>query len=530
MASTAMKWAQWEPTIRDMVAAIRSRAHSRESQHPLIGTIRGPFAAGKTMVIPPWVYNNLKDSRIDAKVVHVSTQLETAVLIKGEGKEGDSLSGTIPIKRESYGEFLNTLRAGLTNVRTDTPPGHRQSTWLNPQVLPPNIVIFVEEDSSLSAQFCLLLVELIGWADTLTQSHGRSISVSIFVIGQQFVLQGVKIPRKCGQVHGRRVLQPDAALGSSRMATHLQDLGETPHRIAVICFPPWSRVIGLEDICTTRYQVDELTHSEDLAVFNAVDGPSGPPTLQLICLPYEFRAPVQIGGFDRAFILVSPHVQQTILDGRTGHLADGSFHIFPEQEMEQASWANRFTCPSSSVTVFRDRTRPWNARDAERRVLVGDGQLAGFLAALSNLDFRSSPAGKYAMDVFIVDRTTRRDRLRQLNQMGICRVSDKLEFCSDYGLSGTTRSAFYDLLPMFDYDPRLALFVALPCSDLAVINVKIQLAAMIKIGVRKLIQLRMPADIDHKQFHANLVRRYCSGYTARHASLGSLWALLAIWK
>lgn len=265
-------------------------------------------------------------------------------------------------------------------------------------------------------------------------------------------------------------------------------------------------------------------------MFNAVDGPSGPPTLQLICLPYEFRAPVQIGGFDRAFILVSPHVQQTIIDGRTGQLADGSFHIFPEQEMEQASWAYRFTCPSSSVTVFRDRTRPWNARDAERRVLVGDGQLAGFLAALSNSDFRSSPAGKYAMDVFIVDRTTRRDRLRQLNQMGICRVSDKLEFCSDYGLPGTTRSAFYDLLPMFDYDPRLALFVALPCSDLAVINVKIQLAAMIKIGVRKLIQLRMPADIDHKQFHANLVRRYCSGYTARHASLGSLWALLAIWK
>lgn len=192
MASTAMNWAQWKPTIRDMVAAIRSRAHNRESQHPLIGTLRGPSAAGKTMVIPPWVYNNLKDSRIDAKVVHVSTQLETAVLIKGEGKEGDSPSGTIPIKRESYGEFLNTLRASLTNVRTDTPPGHRQSTWLNPQVLPPNIVIFVEEDSSLSAQFCLLLVELIGWADTLTQSHGRSISVSIFVIGSSSYY---KVPR-----------------------------------------------------------------------------------------------------------------------------------------------------------------------------------------------------------------------------------------------------------------------------------------------------------------------------------------------
>jgi hypothetical protein len=235
---------------------------------------------------------------------------------------------------------------------------------------------------------------------------------------------------------------------------------------------------------------------------------------------------VQLRDFNWGIILVSPHVDQPIIDYRTGRITESSLRISKAQELQQECWAYRFSCPASSVTVYRTATSRFDDSVLGMRTKVDNEQLAGFLAALSGSKAGFTPVAKCALSM-LVGPDLLRERLSQLDQMGICRMSNA---SFDGQLTGTTRSAFYELLPMFNYDPRLALFVAMSCDSLAVVNVKIQIAALFSVGILNIFKFDIDPDSDLAEFMKRLEGEVYHGYTKEYAPLGSMLALVAIWK
>ncbi|KAG8409977.1 hypothetical protein J3458_019049 [Metarhizium acridum] len=554
---------EWEEDIGEVVKTIKRESLDpfdilrppHESPPLLIGVVRGPLASGKTRVLPPAINEALVRERADTLVVHLSTQLEIGYLNATD--DGRHPNGGFPIYRDSYDGFMRTLRINSETMSDEIAPDERGHSWLQGGILPPKVTILVEEDKSLTAEFCLLLVELLGWADAAARGSLPLAfeAISIFVIGcsdtdsvvwpfLDSAAQAMQAPLPVpswtlcrppsqGQyVVSDQNLDEDLGRVAQQVSGSFFVASAAPQKLAVVCFPPWERAERLRGPKKDVQKIDSFTILEDLDHVFTSD--YSPPALKIICLPHGFRAPVQLKGFNRVVVFGSPLIEKRITDARTGRIVMAPLRTSKYDEVEEASWAYRSDCPANAVTVYRGTADRPIAKNAERRTKINGEHQAGFFAALSNSQFRSSSIARCAAEMFFVFSGFRDDCLKQLRQMRICRVSPGFEFGGGAEVGDAARSAFYELLPIFDYDPRLALFAALPSSDPKVAVIKIQLAALVKVGLGHIFKFHAKSeDVNTKAKRVELRRRLANdlrGYTRRMASHGSLWTLLALWK
>lgn len=540
--------------VRD--GTIDQAASSDDDNEPLrLGIFRGPNASGKTFYVPSLIQAVLAQEpehcSKDTLVVHITSPRELYTL-QALASQHSLIETGFQAHRDTYDGFIKIIRANLDLISSNNfLPGDRKQQWEESKILPPHVAFFIDEDPVQSAPFCLLVVELLSWA---IKAIGCSDPVGPFTVSVVFLSSGgaedtvkrfldkvalhaglkspapgfsIKRPRENGD---HKIGVRDETFVSTVSGLFAPGL-DPPTRLAVICFPPWDRVDGIEGPNKTLNLVDENLPNELLDTVFSSTVPEALPCLQVICLPHGFRALVKLQGFNRGVILLSPLIVQPIIDARSGRVLDHAQRVSVGHRLEQASWAHRFDVPATEVTVYTDQNE-LPLSDWQRRVRVDNDQMAGFLAALSGSPFNISVVAQIGMGAFISDFNAQFDRLKQLRQMGIFTVEEKLEsleFTHNPNLSGPVRDTFYAVLPILDYDPRLALFVALPCLDLTVTKVKLQLAALINLRLTKLPFGPKAQEMDPALFR-EMVAEECIGYTKPIAATGFMWAYLGLWK
>ncbi|KAL3958318.1 hypothetical protein ACCO45_006480 [Purpureocillium lilacinum] len=184
-------------------------------------------------------------------------------------------------------------------------------------------------------------------------------------------------------------------------------------------------------------------------------------------VPLGFHAPYLVEGFTHLHLVTDTQRAFTkVRDVQTDQIVSLLLEACVDELKEQLSWAFKVDCPRENVTVYQN---------------------PGLVQA--NLD------------------------------------EMRVTACLEEPLG----RAFHGLLRLFDYDPRLAMFVALPCENMAVQAIKIQFAALQMVGVDQVFPtLRFGNRCDdERQFD---IFAGCIGLTRGIAMTGTIWALLGFWK
>ncbi|KAJ4115024.1 hypothetical protein NW765_011655 [Fusarium oxysporum] len=156
-----------------------------------------------------------------------------------------------------------------------------------------------------------------------------------------------------------------------------------------------------------------------------------------------------------------------------------------------------------------------------RRRLLENGQLGGFIMAVAELSSWEFDVNG-VLDCFIRYSLRRKIMKRRLEIQGIL---DR----DQVALSQLEARALRSLLPLLNYDHRLALFVALD-SDEIVRRVKIQLAVLVSLGLDKVVRLKLDQEIDPNSSSAKFIFGSCWGFAQDLAKQGTMWLTLGLWR
>jgi hypothetical protein len=85
------------------------------------------------------------------------------------------------------------------------------------------------------------------------------------------------------------------------------------------------------------------------------------------------------------------------------------------------------------------------------------------------------------------------------------------------------------LLPIFDFDYRLAVFLARPTQSHKAFKAKLQLASIMTVGIDRLFNFTHRGTMTHEEYRDSLVEA-CRGWSFSLAHTGSMWLAVGLWK
>lgn len=156
--------------------------------------------------------------------------------------------------------------------------------------------------------------------------------------------------------------------------------------------------------------------------------------------------------------------------------------------------------------------------------VVGDTQLSGFIASIYDRAFWGIDILR-TLKCFIRCPARMDQRTRCLETQGIIPEGQ-------FGLNGSEADAFRAILPLVDYDHRLALFGCLE-SNPVVRGVKLEFISVLTVDVHNIVIVK------HKTFLEPLLQdddlyqkffRACMGSSRCLANSGGIWLTLGLWK
>ncbi|EEU42007.1 uncharacterized protein NECHADRAFT_86154 [Fusarium vanettenii 77-13-4] len=241
-------------------------------------------------------------------------------------------------------------------------------------------------------------------------------------------------------------------------------------------------------------------------------------------VPHTSRPPFPLDGFDNLHIFLSSHREQVIHDAVTGQLTRVNLPVCQEERLQQVAWAFRTRNVPASIAIYTEASSLdefVSSGSHYRRLKVCNEQAGGFVAGVVLGFAHWGLDGPSIISCFFesnLERSAHINRWSHLHIQGI--LGDK---GTSVGLVGKHSVIFNQVLQVLGFDHRLALLVALPSESAVVRQVKVQLAALLSAGIKRLF-------IFHDDVLEKDLVSHCQGWSKPLARTGSLWLALGLWK
>lgn len=537
--------------------------------------IKAPRGSGKSTQMPINVWDNeySRSKEMGSQILYVTNHLEREnisrifeMTLTNDG--GDRLL------MYDYGGLLDILRA---NMEPDT-GGHTEQRWRRWKVpadctvdslLPPRVMIMIDSDPGCGADFALSMILLRRWAQHRASVSGARVRIVTMSCGAdtlKYFWSSVDHGLVCHlelPAAGSRNPLGDADLESFTKSSHVSVVAYKPiesaaehelgpvHQVKRTCqrhrFTKHNIVVCREDslvspliknqmqgprIWINVYRLTaESTYAEWREAFFGGpitdDDDRAHPTLDVVIVPRGRFPNLPFPGGSHVHLIVDDPYRSSYANEKLGLVTvDEPLDLPGEELLDLLAWVAprrgqylaTVYLPESRIEGYSDGSVAGGVRRSHVSYAT-QKLLGGFLCALTEYAKGDDSCTADAAGLFNTLQCV--DGLSSLMLQG---VIDK----GPLRLAGPLhdqRELFYRLLPVVQYDYRLAVLLSLPTRDTIVGRIKAQLAAMLMIGCDQLFDLsRLPEDgYTGAQYRAE-------GYTSSLTMEGTWWVLLGILK
>ncbi|EEU44520.1 uncharacterized protein NECHADRAFT_85153 [Fusarium vanettenii 77-13-4] len=486
----------------------------------------GPQATNKSRWLPEALWTSfVSGGRSETSIVHVvaKSKLRRLSRVRAEHVAEETARGVIPVKTVDYQELLRELRASRQNgrwhLRATGPLAHRS-------------VFIIEVDPDFSADFFLALYAAVEFSLSVTEEQPQA-AMRLATMSWEpadelysrlvqqtehgiitFVLPGNSEPYiSFGVGSGEEepfqaIISKLDQLGSDDLHTvvYFQDEDRPP--------PRWK-----EDEWEGWGWTREVFELDPHGRFPVQDEPTGSVMLRVPCDTRGFGR-LETDGY--VHIIPSRTRQRPIFDMQTRQVVRVELRVSQSERFQQLSWVDRTTCPRSRVCAYPDVESPIGH---PRRKDILNSQLAGLIAGLVQFEgwpsrIRSLPR---LIAVLVQEDETIRGIFDQTAQRLVFQGLLQMEGPESgpiISLKGGIPNIFSALLPLVDYDTRLAYLLVQP-SDRLTTLFKTQVAAMVTIGQDKVVDFSLGVRNEVDKAYVKIAMAL--GYGKNLASFGTLW-------
>lgn len=498
---------------------------------------------------------SLAEKSGDAPILFVLSQAEYELAEEDGVTQGFNASTGLAPAIMTYSEAFKLLE----NNRSASVPsaaGWKKAVqpagWQDDRILPHKMTVVISLDPFMRPECAMAIVGLVHWAFNVSAQPGAAIRVVTMAPGPRCTpfhhlvfqyapnlewgyccLPGIKdaiyrLKDRCKMVF------------SSSMEDTIADLHEritsaqlgTTH--AVVCFPGWEPIKSLEEMVNaegTAILTIHLIHRwtdlrgarEILHIDDNRDAEDCPPRGRLIYMENSQRLPVDLKGFSHAYFLFWDWESRLAFDGPNAQVTKLDFRSSMSERLDQMSWGYHDVPRTSCYISHPDLEAFQNQMELSApRAEIEGVSAGGVIAAIFRL-------GAWGVDVprtirsllkFPQVTATMTERLR------VQRIIDKTG--SSLIMPPGQEAIFMATLPHVGYDHRLAHLVALPSCSVRVLRVKIQLAALISIGIEQIVRFPHPESTELAP-RKRLIDA-CQGWGQQLSSTGTMWIAMGLWK
>ncbi|KAH8694588.1 hypothetical protein BGZ61DRAFT_478182 [Ilyonectria robusta] len=425
------------------------------------GLLLGPDVTGHstfTSSLPRKIWSDVTRQISDMAVIHVTSSLKAAEINAAlrTDPHRQHLEGTCRDQQlitHSYGSLLKVLRGNTVPFDASTP-----YDWTCSQ-LPPVSLFLIDADPDVSAEYFLLLVVIMAWATKVCINRPevtvRIMMISslplhplvqdLFWIESSYPFAKFNFGSDFDNFEAREVVGISGA--ASAVLDKVKDSApELSHR--VVCF----RSSQVSEGFPQDWEIEH--HLSDIARL-----PGSPPQRRVEILANGLHVPEHFIDSNIVHIVTGGSRKRLIFDRNTNQIVLVNLKISASERHEQLAWASRPDCGNSMVMLYEDTDFLAGANASRtRRTDVAGSQAAGFFSGLAQfsdwpqlLDFRAPDLPPH-----------------------LCLPNDR-------------HGVFFAVLPLVNYDPRVARFLSESSSTPKITLIKVQLASALTIGFRLLV-------------------------------------------
>ncbi|KAF4333479.1 hypothetical protein FBEOM_12715 [Fusarium beomiforme] len=454
----------WKKTIREIARWV-------VKEHPfMFAHIQGQPAIAKGVKIPLFLLDSLLRQNSNAEILHITNATKKEYVFKAREKLKTNMSPATQmakaIKTMDYVEATNMLKLS-----------RKENGW-NLQDLRPNTctIIIIEADPDYSAEFALALsawtvlvshhstsespMRLItmSWEDVheMTKDFWNGLLCATEPPLREFVLPYI-------QRNEPRVIHiPEKKLAAQVMNVWVLKNAPNEKHTCISFQGPTGTDESWDDCHQDRHQ--------------GLDFATKPRRIHFIRPDFKIAEKMSHEGLTH--IITSKSRRRLIFDRQTRQNVTVTIRCSDSEEKQQMSWAHRVTGPKPNIYTQPGFT--YGARQ-RRRMRIKDEQLGGFLIALAEFDKWPVGIGNMAPLLNPPNEETQVvvEIAGRVASQRIIALSDGSSVRWSLLLPEETHAALYAVLPLVEYDHRLAYFLCMKSSNRMANTAKVQMAAII---------------------------------------------------
>ncbi|KAF5569718.1 hypothetical protein FPANT_13875 [Fusarium pseudoanthophilum] len=250
-----------------------------------------------------------------------------------------------------------------------------------------------------------------------------------------------------------------------------------------------------------------------------------------------FCSPFPLHGYDHVHVIAESNPTTLETDMATNQLTISTRQWSIQERQELRTHLRRFGTKPSTTAFYVDRPKRedanlewWEDGPVLRRQMVWSLDLGAFIAAVTSLGSNVDAAA--VVQCFVPEgmNTLYNTMVKRLHTQGIINLEQDGHLTIN--LEDRELIAFSTVLPRVSYDYRLAYLIAQESEteDDEVLQVKIQLAAVISIGGLSLFNFDESLDDPEPADTLEAVIEACTGYSASLGDQGNMWLALGLWN
>ncbi|RSL59914.1 hypothetical protein CEP54_007067 [Fusarium duplospermum] len=447
----------------------------------------------------------------------------------------------------TFSDLLMALRANRKQAgssRHAWKGSYHPMSWHQHAIMPRRAFVVIHLDSQVSADNVLAQIALVQWAfDIVIDTKCRLHILTMSPNGVRNVVPDLV------KLRSPDIVIPEldlAALGdldpvANARVVQNQDVASQLQRaiwfshgrpVAIICLGDKPLARELIQFCKRHKEslgegILECHRDEREAFHRWKEGLS---TIRLTLLDGNCPLiPTALEGFDQVHVVLGHNYQEVAWNNEAEQLVYFSRVTARDERRDHIWWARQPNARETYVYTGGSEVQAFLGKGHYRHRHIEDSHMCGFMAsAMDMASWGISPGDVFGRFVRATESHTAKEMLHRLTVQGVISQDGFL-------LPEPDATAFKQLLPLVNYDHRLALFVALDSgnSDTMVRMVKIQLAALIRSGFEQVLSIQCPdlkAAMETDTRLLSQMMHACVGYGRRLAGQGTMWLVLGLWK
>lgn len=453
--------------------------------------------------------------------------------------------GTFPAVIATFADILQALR-GIRRCPGSSRLAWQTTTdplgWEKNGGIPRRAIIVIQLDPQVSADSALALIALVQWvfdicADTRASLHVLTMSTdpgyNIVPAIAELRCPGIVVAElnlaalaEHDPVANAQVIEEQGI--TSKIDEAIDRIGQ--RSLAVILIGD-ATVAGNES--KPGLDRTELQHARRMAQFNCSRRwVKGLPNIWILEIKGNCPLlPTALEGYEEVHVVLGPSYRDVAWHNDAGQLAVFNRITARDERRDQLWWARQPNTKATYVYTGGSSIEAFLEAGHHRHRLIEDAHLGGFIASVFDMQSWGIDAKR------VIRRCMQAPALNMamemLDRLHVQRVISR----DGLILPELDAKAFRSILPLVDYDHRLALFVALDSgdSDDIVRMVKVQLAAVAGFGLERVFSFK---SLDQDLFEVleknpqlpSMIYDACAGYGRGLAPMGTMWLSLGLWK